>query len=150
MKEPEETAIDENETKTEEELQTEEDGAEYEESPKKKLNTSLESVGVSHINFHAVPQYSRVTRAKDKLKSVMEKYQKSISDVCNIPADVSKYFHVSEYLVCTARELKKTSGILATSLTKKRKMLPQENVDLNVDLYKSDENSTQIWVKRTM
>ena len=47
-----------------EELQIEDDSAEYEESPRKKLNTSLESVGVSPINVHAVPQHSRPTRAK--------------------------------------------------------------------------------------
>ena len=41
MKEPEEIVIDENETKIEEELQTEEDSVEYKESPRKKLNTSL-------------------------------------------------------------------------------------------------------------
>ena len=162
MNGPEEIAIDENETETEEKLQTEEDGVEYEESPKKKLNTSLESVGVSPINFHAVPQHSQVTRAKYKLNSD-GKYQKSISDVYNFRADeiknkpkyissettkkadewdklhiamkkkltlcsypkrmqhltlvhdswsqeyYSKYFNLSEYLVRTARELKKTS-----------------------------------------
>ena len=68
MKEQEEIAIDENETETEEELQTEEDGVEYEESRRKKLKTSLESIKVSTINFHTVPQHSRVTRAKDKLE----------------------------------------------------------------------------------
>ena len=74
MKEPEEIAIDENETWTEEELQTEGDGVEYEESPRKKLNTSLESVGDSSVNFHAVAQDSQVTKAKGKLKSVKKKY----------------------------------------------------------------------------
>ena len=90
MKELEEIAIDENKTETEEKLQTEEDDVEYEESPGKKWNTSLESVGVSPINFHAVPQHVQVTRAKDKLKSGMEKYEKSISDVYNIPANEIK------------------------------------------------------------
>ena len=41
MKEPDEIVIHENETKIEEELQTEEDGVEYKEFPRKKLNTSL-------------------------------------------------------------------------------------------------------------
>ena len=41
MKEPEEIVIHENETKIEEELLTEEDGVEYKEFPRKKLNTSL-------------------------------------------------------------------------------------------------------------
>ena len=50
----------------------------------------MESVGVSPVNNHAVPQHSRVTRAKDKLKSVKEKYQKSIFDVYNIPVDETK------------------------------------------------------------
>ena len=90
MKELEEIAIDENKAETEEKLQTEEDDVEYEESPGKKWNTSLESVGVSPINFQAVPQHGQVTRAKDKLKSGMEKYEKSISDVYNIPANEIK------------------------------------------------------------
>ena len=68
MKKQEEIDIDENETETEEELQAEEDDVEYEESRRKKLKTSLESVKVSTINFHTVPQHSRVTRAKDKLE----------------------------------------------------------------------------------
>ena len=41
MNEPEEITIDENETETEEEFQIEDDSTEYEESPRKKLNTSL-------------------------------------------------------------------------------------------------------------
>ena len=48
------------------------------------------------------------------------------------------------YLVRTARELKKTSGIPATPLSKKGKKLPQEKVDLIVDFYKSDENTRQM------
>ena len=90
MNEPEEITIDENETKTEEELQIQDDSAEYEESPRRKLNTSLESVGVSPINVHTVPQHSRPTRAKEKLKSVMEKYQESISDAYDVSVDVIK------------------------------------------------------------
>ena len=50
MKEPEEIVIDENETETEEILQTKEDVVvKYEELPRKKLNTSLESDGVSPV-----------------------------------------------------------------------------------------------------
>ena len=60
----------------------------------------------------------------------------------------SKYFDVSEYLVCTARELKKRSGILATPLPKKGKTLLQENVDLIIDFYKSDENSRKTLGKK--
>ena len=71
---------------TDEDAQHDEE-QEFSESPRKKLNTSLESVGLSPINFHAVPQHSRVTRAKSKLKSVMEKYQESISNVYNLPID---------------------------------------------------------------
>ena len=77
MKEPEEIAIDENETETEEVLQAAENGADYEESTKKKLKTCLVSDGVSSINFHAVSQHRRVNKLKiviDKLKSVIEKY----------------------------------------------------------------------------
>ena len=114
MKEPEEITIDENETEKEEELHTEE-GVEYEESPTKKLNTSLESVGVLSITFHAVPQHSQVNRAKDKLKSVMEKYQKSISDVYNIPTDEIKdkpKYNVSSETTKKAGELEKLNIVM--------------------------------------
>ena len=46
MNEPEEITIDENGRETEEELQIEDDSAKYEESPRKKPNTSLGCVGV--------------------------------------------------------------------------------------------------------
>ena len=68
MNEPEKITIDENETETEEELQIKNDSAEYEESPRKKLNTSLESVGVSPINVHAVTQHSRPTEQRKNSK----------------------------------------------------------------------------------
>ena len=79
MKEPEEIAIDKNETETEEELQTEEDGVEYEESPRKKQHKFGICWSFTH-QFSWTTKHSRVTRAKDKLESVIEKYQKSIFD----------------------------------------------------------------------
>ena len=36
------------------------------ETPRKRLNTSLETVGVSPVNLHGVPQHSRATSAKRK------------------------------------------------------------------------------------
>ena len=42
----------------------------------------------------------------------------------------SKQFDVSEYLIRTARELKKVGGIQAKPAPKKGKTLPQETLDL--------------------
>ena len=36
------------------------------ETPRKRLDTSLETVGVSPVNLHGVPQHSRATSAKRK------------------------------------------------------------------------------------
>ena len=36
------------------------------ETPRKRLNTSLETVDVSPVNLHGVPQHSRATSAKQK------------------------------------------------------------------------------------
>ena len=56
----------------------------------------------------------------------------------------SNYFGVSEYLVRKARDLKKSSGILATPLPKSGKTIPEEHVIEIVNFYKSDENSRQM------
>ena len=79
----------ETETETEDEIQTEteEEPHEYMESPKKRLNTSLETVGVSPANLHGVAQHSRVTKAKEKLKTVLTTYEESISQVYSCPID---------------------------------------------------------------
>ena len=38
------------------------------ESSKKKLNSTLKSIGVSPVNIHGVASYSRASNAKGKLK----------------------------------------------------------------------------------
>ena len=49
------------------------------ESPKKKLNSTLESIGVSPVNIHGVAQHSRASNAKGKLKNVLNVYKENIS-----------------------------------------------------------------------
>ena len=51
------------------------------ESPKKKLNATLESIGVSLGNIHAVAQHSRASNAKSKLEKVLNVYIYNVSDV---------------------------------------------------------------------
>lgn len=53
---------------------------------KKKLNTSLGSVGISPANLHSIPQqkHSRIVRAKDKLSKVIDKDKVDLSNVYNI------------------------------------------------------------------
>ena len=48
---------------------------------------------------------------------------------------------MNEYLVQTARELKKVGGILAKPAPKKGKTLPQETLDLVQSFYEDDEYS---------
>ena len=49
------------------------------ESPKKKINTTLESIGVSPVNIHGVAQHSHTSNAKGKLKKVLNVYKEKIS-----------------------------------------------------------------------
>ena len=54
------------------------------ESPKKKLNSTLESTAVSQINIHGVAQHSRTSNAKGKLKKVLNVYKENISAAYNV------------------------------------------------------------------
>ena len=58
------------------------------ETPRKRLNTSLETVGVSPVNLHGVPQHSRATSAKQKLDKVVDKYTSTIAEAYNVSKDV--------------------------------------------------------------
>ena len=53
-------------------------------------------------------------------------------------------FNVSEYLVRTARELKKFKGILAKSAQKQGKVIYQNMIDLVCNMYEDDEFSDQM------
>ena len=55
----------------------------------------------------------------------------------------SKYFRVSEYLILSARELKRRRGILAQPSQKKGKAMAQETIDLVHAFYENDEYSRQ-------
>ena len=44
-----------------------------------KLNSTLESIGVSPVNIHGVSQYSRASNAEGKLKKVLNMYKENIS-----------------------------------------------------------------------
>ena len=49
------------------------------ESPKKKLNSTIKSIGVSPGNIHGVAQHSHASNAKGKLKKVLNVYKENIS-----------------------------------------------------------------------
>ena len=53
-------------------------------SPKKKLNLTLESTGVSPVNIHGVAQHSRASSTKGKLKKVLNVYKENISAAYNV------------------------------------------------------------------
>ena len=51
------------------------------ETPKKKLNSSLQAIGVSPIDpLHAVAQHSRIIHAKSKLDKVVDKLKNNLSE----------------------------------------------------------------------
>ena len=56
----------------------------------------------------------------------------------------SKFFKVSEYIVRTARELKKVSGILSKPPPKKGKTISPETVELVIKMYEDAEFSRQL------
>ena len=55
---------------SEKELASDDDFLLYE-SPKKKLNSTLESIGVFPVSIHGVAQHSSNSNAKGKLKKVL-------------------------------------------------------------------------------
>ena len=55
----------------------------------------------------------------------------------------AEHFNVSEYLVRTARELKKIKGILTKPAQKQGKVISQNTIDLVLSMYKDDEFSRQ-------
>ena len=197
----EKQADDENDIATPKQLNEDENMSENELSdyemfatpPKKKLNTSLSSVGISPVNLHGVPQHTRAYTAKLKLTKVMEKFKSELSEaysVEDIPLDTNlasistdvqtkakdldklhesmrdklvtacytdkvqiltlipdswsrkfaaNYFNVSEYMIRTARELKKEKGVLAKPKAKQGKNLTLETLQLVSDFYEDDE-----------
>ena len=54
------------------------------ESPKKKLNWTIECTGVSPVNIYGVAQHSGVSNAKSKLKNVLNVYKENISATYNV------------------------------------------------------------------
>ena len=56
----------------------------------------------------------------------------------------AEHFNVSEYLVRTARELKKVKGILAKPAQKQGKVISQNTIDLVLSMYEDDEFSCQM------
>ena len=59
-------------------------------------------------------------------------------------------FNVSEYLVRTARELKKFKGILAKPAQKQGKVIYQNMIDLVCNMYEDDEFSDQMPGKKNV
>ena len=71
----------------------------------------------------------------------------TISDACSRKY-CTKCLSVSEYLVWTARELKKVDGILAKPSSKRGKKNSQEATDLAVNFFQGDEFSCQMTIEK--
>ena len=54
------------------------------ESPKKKFNLTLKSIGVSPVNIHGVGQHRCASNAKGKLKKILNVYKENISAAFNV------------------------------------------------------------------
>ena len=65
------------------------DDATYEvyETPRKGLNTSLETVGMSPVNLHGVPQHSCATSTKQKLDKDVGMYKSTIAEAYYMSKD---------------------------------------------------------------
>ena len=170
--------------------------------PRKKLNTSLDAMGISPVHLHGVAQHSQASTAKSKLDRAVE-VLKTSSDAHNVSTDqlassesvnviseteqkaseldrlhnlmkeklttaaysekiqiltlapdswsrryCAEHFNVSEYLVRTARELKKIKGILAKPAQKQGKVISQNTIDLVLSMYEDDEFSRHMLGKK--
>ena len=88
---------------------------------------------------------------KDKLTTAT--YSEKIQILTLAPDSWSRrycaeHFNVSEYLVRTARELKKVKGILAKPAQKQGKVIFQNTIDLVLSMYEDDEFSRQMSGKK--
>ena len=52
------------------------------ETPRKKLITSLDTMGISPVHLHGVAQQSWASTAKNKLDRAVEVLKTSLSDAC--------------------------------------------------------------------
>ena len=59
-------------------------------TPRKKINSRLQSTGISPVTLHAVPQHSQITNAKMKLDKVMNTLKSNISEACKVEVDCSE------------------------------------------------------------
>ena len=88
---------------------------------------------------------------KEKLTTAM--YSEKIQ-ILTLEADLwspqycAEHFNVSEYLVRTARELKKVKGILAKPAQKQGKVISQNTIDLVLSMYEDNEFSCQMPCKK--
>ena len=57
------------------------------ETPKKKLNTSLDAMGVSPVCLHGVAQHSRASTARNKFSRAVELLKTSLSDAYDVNAE---------------------------------------------------------------
>ena len=62
--------------------QSESDNAYSCEMPRKKLNTSLDTMSISPVHLHGVAQHSQASTAKNKLDSTVEVLKTSLSVRC--------------------------------------------------------------------
>ena len=67
--------------------QNESDNDYFCETPRKKLNTSLDTTGISPVHLHGVAQHSRASTAKNILDRAVEVLKPSLSDAYVVSTD---------------------------------------------------------------
>ena len=72
----------------ESDVEQNESGNDYScETPRKKVNTSLDTMGISPVHLHGVDQHSRASTVKNKLGRAVEVLKKSLSDAYVVSTD---------------------------------------------------------------
>ena len=90
------------------------------ETPRKKLNTSLETMAISPVHLHGVAQHSRASTAKNKLDRAVEVLKTSLSDAYVVSTDQlagSESVNVTSETEKKASELDRLHNLMKEKLT---------------------------------
>ena len=90
------------------------------ETPRKKLNTSLDTMGMSPVHLHGVAQHSQASTAKNVLDRAVEVLKTSLSDASVVNTDQlanSESLYVISETEQKASELDRLQNLMKEKLT---------------------------------
>ena len=117
-----------------------------------EIDTAMDQTSLRNNDLKAA-ELDRLHQAMiERLKTAS--YPENIQILTLVPdswshAFCATYFNVSEYLVRTAHNLKKSKGILAVPNATRVKTLSEETKQLVINFYEDDEYSRHCQVKKT-